>query len=97
VPDGYQDVSEQKDFKGKVQIKDNCVRIEMTVNLSSNRLFQSAASLENYETWLNSDSIKCLSNKQSDTHKSSSEIYCMTLLTQNLGKVDFLYRKFVQN
>lgn len=67
----------------------------MTVNVSSSKLFANAVALENYEAWLNSDSIKCISNKQSDTHKSSSEIYCMTLQTQNQGKVDFLYRKFV--
>jgi len=96
VPEGYSEPIEQKGLKGKLQMKESCVRVEMTVKASSGKVAIQAAMLENYEAWLNSEQLKCLSNKQTDTHKSSSEIYCMTLQTSQ-GKFDFLYRRFVQN
>ncbi len=55
VPEGYVETIEQKDLKGKVQVKEGCVRVEMTLNACSSKVATQAAVLENYEAWLNTE------------------------------------------
>ena len=93
--EGYKVYSDFKELNTSILIKDDFLRLEASLDTSSRKLFELFAN-DKIENWLKTDEIKCISNRDVNTLKSNTVVYCMTLQIKS-EKYDFLYCRFIQN